>query len=188
MFDGSKYLVIVDYYSKMPIVRKMPTSQCNSAKTITVLKELFAEHGIPEEILSDNGPQLQVTSLQNSLRTGTLSTVHLHQGTPGAMDRQSPQSRLLKDCSPMQVLWTGSISCFVSIQEYPSWFSPVITCWDALSMRSTHNHATKDQAQRPLCSSWTWKVRGTCNPRVQLTMTVQVAAGKPHSMQDSLFL
>ena len=50
MFDGSKYLVIVDYYSKMPIVWKMPTSQCNSAKTITVLKELFAEHGIPEEI------------------------------------------------------------------------------------------------------------------------------------------
>ena len=56
-FDGSEYLVIVDYYTKMPIVRKMPTSQCNSAKTITVLKELFAEHGIPEEIRSDNGPQ-----------------------------------------------------------------------------------------------------------------------------------
>ena len=57
MFDGSEYLVIIDYYSKMPIVRKMPTSQCNSAKMITVLKELFAEHGIPEEIRSDNGPQ-----------------------------------------------------------------------------------------------------------------------------------
>ena len=56
-YDGSEYLVIVDYYSKMPIVRKMPTSQCNSAKMITVLKELFAEHGIPEEIRSDNGPQ-----------------------------------------------------------------------------------------------------------------------------------
>ena len=51
------YLVIIDYYSKMPIVWKMPTSPCNSAKMITVLKELFAEHGIPEEIQSDNGPQ-----------------------------------------------------------------------------------------------------------------------------------
>ena len=48
MFDGSEYLVII---------WKMPTSQSNSAKTITVLKELFAEHGIPEEIRSDNGPQ-----------------------------------------------------------------------------------------------------------------------------------
>ena len=57
MFDGSKYLVIVDYYSKMPIVWKMPTSQCNSTEMITVLKELFAEHWIPEEIQSDNRTQ-----------------------------------------------------------------------------------------------------------------------------------
>ena len=57
MFDGSEYLVIVNYYSKMPIVWKMPTSQCNSAKMITILKELFTEHGIPEEIRSDKGPQ-----------------------------------------------------------------------------------------------------------------------------------
>ena len=57
MFDGSEYLVIVNYYSKMPIVWKMTTSQCNSAKIITVLKKLFPEHGIPEEIQSDNGPE-----------------------------------------------------------------------------------------------------------------------------------
>ena len=49
-FDGSEYLVIIDYYSKMPIVWKMPTPQCNSAKMITVLRELFVEYGIPEEI------------------------------------------------------------------------------------------------------------------------------------------
>ena len=41
----------------MPIVQNMPTLQYNSAKMITVLKELFAEHGIPEEIQSDNGLQ-----------------------------------------------------------------------------------------------------------------------------------
>ena len=35
----------------------MPPSQCNSAKTIASLKELFAEHGIPEVIRSDNSPQ-----------------------------------------------------------------------------------------------------------------------------------
>ena len=56
-FDGSEYLVIVDYYTKMPFVRKMSPSQCNSARTIAVLKELFAEHGIPEVIRTDNGPQ-----------------------------------------------------------------------------------------------------------------------------------
>ena len=56
-FDGSEYLVIVDYYTKMPFVRKMSPSQCNSARMIAVLKELFAEHGIPEVIRMDNSPQ-----------------------------------------------------------------------------------------------------------------------------------
>ena len=41
----------------MPFMRKMPTSQCSSAKTIAAMKELFTEHGIPEIIRMDNGPQ-----------------------------------------------------------------------------------------------------------------------------------
>ena len=35
----------------------MPQSQCNAAKTISVLKECFSEHGIPETLRSDNGPK-----------------------------------------------------------------------------------------------------------------------------------
>ena len=56
-FGRSEYLVVTDYYSKMPIIRRIPTPQCNASKTISVLKELFAEHGIPEVLLTDNGPQ-----------------------------------------------------------------------------------------------------------------------------------
>ena len=56
-FDGFEYLVITDYYTKMPFMRKIPPSQCNAAKTISMLKGLFSEHGIPETIRSDNGPQ-----------------------------------------------------------------------------------------------------------------------------------
>ena len=57
LFDGIEYLVIFNYYSKMPIICKMPTSQCMVAKTIMHLKVLFTEHGIPESIRSGNGPQ-----------------------------------------------------------------------------------------------------------------------------------
>ena len=35
----------------------MPPSQCNASKTISVLKEMFSENGIPETLRSDNGPQ-----------------------------------------------------------------------------------------------------------------------------------
>ena len=38
----------------MPIVQRIPTSQCNALKTISVLKELFAEHGIPETLCTDS--------------------------------------------------------------------------------------------------------------------------------------
>ena len=33
-FDGFEYLVIIDYCTKMPFIRKIPPSQCNTAKTI----------------------------------------------------------------------------------------------------------------------------------------------------------
>ena len=55
-FDGSEYLVVTDYCSKMAI-RRIPAFQCNASKTISVLKEHFAEYGIPEVLHSDNGPQ-----------------------------------------------------------------------------------------------------------------------------------
>ena len=60
-FDGNEYLIIIDYYSKMPFVRKIPQSQCNAAKMISILKELFAKHGIQESLHSDNGPQFAST-------------------------------------------------------------------------------------------------------------------------------
>ena len=56
-FNGNEYHITIDYYSKIPFVHKMPPSQCNAAKMISTLKELFAEHGIPESLGSDNGPQ-----------------------------------------------------------------------------------------------------------------------------------
>ena len=33
-FDRSQCLFVTDYYSKMPIIRRIPTSQCNALKTI----------------------------------------------------------------------------------------------------------------------------------------------------------
>ena len=67
-FDGSGYLVVTDYYSKMLIVRRIPASQCNASKTISVLKELFTEHGIPEVLCTDHGPQF-ATALFTKLTT-----------------------------------------------------------------------------------------------------------------------
>ena len=54
--DGNDYVIVADYYSKMPFVRRL-TSNSTSATVISALKQLFGEHGIPHKLLSDNGPQ-----------------------------------------------------------------------------------------------------------------------------------
>jgi transposase InsO family protein len=53
--DKVWYLIIADYYSKFPFIRKLDNL---TASTITrVSRVLFAEQGIPEVIVCDNGTQ-----------------------------------------------------------------------------------------------------------------------------------
>jgi len=54
--SGHTYLVIVDAYSKFPEIVKMNT--ITSSATIKVLREMFSRYGVPEIVVSDNGPQL----------------------------------------------------------------------------------------------------------------------------------
>ena len=86
-FDGSEYLVIIDYYTKMPFIRKMPPSQCNSAKTIASMKELVAEYSIPEVIRTDNIVYHLFTYSPSSPRTGALITSSVLPGTHEVMDK-----------------------------------------------------------------------------------------------------
>ncbi|XP_054769307.2 uncharacterized protein K02A2.6-like [Lytechinus pictus] len=55
-FEGDEYLVIVDYWSKFPVVRKIRGS-CTSSTVVRITKNIFSEQGIPLKIVSDNGPQ-----------------------------------------------------------------------------------------------------------------------------------
>jgi hypothetical protein len=55
--NGHMYLVIVDAYSKFPEVRKMANT--TSTATISVLREMFSRYGLPEILVSDNGPQFR---------------------------------------------------------------------------------------------------------------------------------
>ena len=51
---GHQYLLTVDYLSRYPQIAKLTTT-CNVA--ISKLKDVFSQHGIPEIVKSDNGPQ-----------------------------------------------------------------------------------------------------------------------------------
>ena len=53
--DGKNYLLVVDNYSRYPEIIQLTST--TSASIIQALKVIFASHGIPEEFISNNGPQ-----------------------------------------------------------------------------------------------------------------------------------
>lgn len=53
--NGKTYLLVVDYFSKYLEVALL-SSGYNSLQVITSLKSIFARHGIPQHLISDNGP------------------------------------------------------------------------------------------------------------------------------------
>ena len=54
-FKGYKYLIVVDYYSRFPVIRLLHDT---TAETVcTHFKSILAEHGLPSTIIADCGPQ-----------------------------------------------------------------------------------------------------------------------------------
>jgi hypothetical protein len=88
-FAGRKtYFVIVDAHSKWPEVFTMNST--TSSHTIDVLRHLFACYGIPDQIVSDNGPQFTSEEFSLFLRSNsirhTLSPPY-HHSTNGLAER-----------------------------------------------------------------------------------------------------
>ena len=52
---GSRFLLVVDSFSRYPEVIQMTST--TSAAIISAMKSVFSRHGIPETVRSDNGPQ-----------------------------------------------------------------------------------------------------------------------------------
>ena len=63
-FDNKEYLIVADYYSKFPFIRKMPTP-CTSHAVVTATADIFSEHGSPEKVVSDNGGHYDCANYRN---------------------------------------------------------------------------------------------------------------------------
>ena len=54
-WNNAVYLLIVDYYSRWIEVAKL--AKATAAEVVRHTSSIFARHGIPELVISDNGPQ-----------------------------------------------------------------------------------------------------------------------------------
>ena len=57
-YNASKYVLVVDYFSHYIEIAKLSSTDTNTV--VNHLKSIFARHGIPQVIISDNGPQYYV--------------------------------------------------------------------------------------------------------------------------------
>ena len=61
-FKGKMWLLLIDAFSKWPEIHEMKSTTAEA--TISKLKHIFAAQGLPERIISDNGPQFTASEFQ----------------------------------------------------------------------------------------------------------------------------
>ncbi|XP_061878364.1 uncharacterized protein K02A2.6-like [Entelurus aequoreus] len=87
-FEGHMFLVVVDAYSKWPEVQVMKTT--TTEKTVQALRSMFARNGVPETLVSDNGPQFTAAEFGAFLRANGVKhkrSAPFHPATNGQAER-----------------------------------------------------------------------------------------------------
>ncbi|XP_015667269.1 uncharacterized protein K02A2.6-like [Protobothrops mucrosquamatus] len=69
-FQGQLFLIVVDSHSKW--LEVVPVSTMTIARTFQVLRGIFAMHGLPDVIVSDNGAQFTSSEFQFFLRANMI--------------------------------------------------------------------------------------------------------------------
>ena len=87
-FLGKMFFIVVDAHSKWPEVISMSTT--TSLATVAELTRLFASYGIPQQLVSDNGPQFTSGEFKEFLRTNGVRHIQIapyHPSSNGAAER-----------------------------------------------------------------------------------------------------
>ena len=87
-FRGKMFLLLIDAHSKWPEIFEMAST--TSGSTIAMLRRVFAAYGLPEHLVSDNGPQFTSTEFREFLRSNGVKhirTAPYHPASNGAVER-----------------------------------------------------------------------------------------------------
>ena len=87
-YAGQMFLVAVDAHSKWPEV--IQTTAATSRQTVDILRGLFAQHGVPEQLVSNNGPQFKSEEFETFLKHNGvkhITSAPYHPATNGLVER-----------------------------------------------------------------------------------------------------
>ena len=87
-FSTKMFLIVVDTHSKWPKVIQM--SSTTTSKTIEALRNLLARYGLPEQVVSDNGPQFPSEKFSHFMKTNGIKhirTAPYHPSSNGQAER-----------------------------------------------------------------------------------------------------
>ena len=87
-FLGTMFLIVVHAHSKWPEVILMTTT--SAARTIEELRKLFPTHGLPEQLVSDDGTQFTADEFRALVRSNGIKHIKSaphHLATNGTAER-----------------------------------------------------------------------------------------------------
>ena len=90
-FKSHMFLVVIDAHSKWPEVKMMQST--TSQRTIEVLRELFSSYGLPEQVVSDNGPQFVSAEFETFMRNNGIKHIRCAPYHPSSKDWQKDSSK-----------------------------------------------------------------------------------------------
>ena len=86
--QGKMLFLVVDAHSKWPEVHILTST--TAARTIQVLREIFARYGVPKQLVSDNGPQFTSQDFAEFMGRNGIKhtrTAPYHPASNGAVER-----------------------------------------------------------------------------------------------------
>ena len=160
-FDGNEYLIIINYYSKMPFVKYLhPNAML--PRWYPLWRNCLLSMAYQSHYTVTMAPSLPVPSLQNLPLTGTSTSAPTNPHSNGQVE--AAMKIIQGTTYTIQVLRTRSLPCPTCIPQYPCGCRYVLTWSDALPACLAHKSATAYPPYWPTCYCWPWLSRPACLP------------------------
>ena len=117
-----KLLTLLDEYTRESLVIQVE-KRIDSGVLIETLDRLIAEHGAPEYIRSDNGPEFIAEKLQRWLAAKGTKTTHIDPGSPwqnGFIENFN--GRLKDECVSRELFWSRG-EAQVIVEKWRRWYN-----------------------------------------------------------------